>query len=260
MEQPNMMPNGMPGQVPQGGAMQRAQSGNVQQQIFAKIITDLRNSMGTFTGGWQATFDPRTRGNLIMQLVTALRMLERDIPKCISIAQRFEHQSISNAQTRAQYESSMQAKLEEIRQKRASTGGQMMPNNLNGQQLNPGNAAMNMQQARGLMQPPQQNNNMSMQGQAAGFPAQLQRPMQPSPLQHHPQSQPNALDPSFLINPTQPSPQIQMPAAQNNNMMQNVNPLAAQHTESIELQSIATHMMNSLAHEKKSCANSFSLI
>ena len=59
-----MMPNGMQ----QQRSMQQPQSGNVQQQIHAKIITDLRQNLGQFQGSWQATMDPRQRANSIMQL------------------------------------------------------------------------------------------------------------------------------------------------------------------------------------------------
>lgn len=123
-----MMQNGMGGQQQLNPAMQRPQAGNPSQQIFAEIVNDLKNNIAQFAGTWQATLDPRNRANLILQLVTALRMLERDLNKCILIAQRFEQQAISNAANKPQYEQAMQAKLEEIKQKREQNTMGMMPN------------------------------------------------------------------------------------------------------------------------------------
>jgi len=66
MEQANMMlPNGM---QPNGNGVQRPQLGNVMQQIHAKIINDLRNSMHQVGQGWQSTLDIRERAAHIMQL------------------------------------------------------------------------------------------------------------------------------------------------------------------------------------------------
>lgn len=60
-----MMPNGMSGQ-PQG--MQRAQGGNAAQNLFNKLVEDMRSQMGQFVNSWQATFDVRDRAQRIMQL------------------------------------------------------------------------------------------------------------------------------------------------------------------------------------------------
>jgi len=69
----NMMPNGMPapGQQANNG-MQRPQSNNLMQQVHAKIINDLRSSVGEFQGSWQAMHDVRDRAGRIMQLYVDL--------------------------------------------------------------------------------------------------------------------------------------------------------------------------------------------
>ena len=61
-----MIPNGM--QPQQMHTMQRPQSGNLMQQMHAKVMEDLRNNMGQFGGSWQSTFDIRERASRIMQL------------------------------------------------------------------------------------------------------------------------------------------------------------------------------------------------
>lgn len=63
-----MVQNGLPMHMQPPTAMQRPQAGNLQQQLYAKILTDLRQDMSRFNGSWQATFDPRERANLIMQM------------------------------------------------------------------------------------------------------------------------------------------------------------------------------------------------
>ena len=59
------LPNGMPANM---NNIQRPQPGNVMQQMHGKIMTDLRNTMSQVGQGWQLTFDPRERGNYLIQL------------------------------------------------------------------------------------------------------------------------------------------------------------------------------------------------
>ena len=47
--------------------MQRPDPGNIDQQIHAKIMDDLRKSYVN-NGGWQATVDLRERANWVMQM------------------------------------------------------------------------------------------------------------------------------------------------------------------------------------------------
>lgn len=65
MENQNIMPpNGMPNM----NTMQRPQAGNQTQQIFAKILQELQQSLPMLQSGWQQTFDLKQRATMIMQL------------------------------------------------------------------------------------------------------------------------------------------------------------------------------------------------
>lgn len=56
-----MLSGGMP------QTMQRAQPGNENDQIHAKIVDELRKQLVN-NGGWQGTLDVRERANYIMQM------------------------------------------------------------------------------------------------------------------------------------------------------------------------------------------------
>lgn len=60
-----MIPNGMPGH-PQG--MQRPQGNSSLQNVFNKVLEELRSTLGQFTGMWQGMYDLRDRATKIMQL------------------------------------------------------------------------------------------------------------------------------------------------------------------------------------------------
>lgn len=62
------MPNGLPVPANAGASMQRPQPGNLSQQIYARVLGNLRNKMPELSGGWQAMFDIRERASRIMQL------------------------------------------------------------------------------------------------------------------------------------------------------------------------------------------------
>ncbi|QIW95449.1 hypothetical protein AMS68_000967 [Peltaster fructicola] len=232
-----MMQNGMPGQQQLNAAMQRPQPGNPNQQLFARIVNEIKNNIGQFQGAWQATLDPRTRAGLIVQLVTALRMLEADINKCITIAQRFERQAITNAQNKQHYEQAMQAKLEEIKQKREQST--QMPQN-GGMP-----ASMQQQMAMGMM-----HGNVNAGGQQ-GFPRHLQRQMQPTLLQP-PNQMPTTMDPSSLM--AQPQVNQQFPVGMNTagvDMQQDMNQTnASAHQE--EVHAVAQQLLASMPDAKKS--------
>ena len=66
MEQPNMMAAGMPGQLI--NPMQRPQNPISNQQVHARILEDLRNSLHQIPLGWQSTFSLDTRAAYVMQL------------------------------------------------------------------------------------------------------------------------------------------------------------------------------------------------
>lgn len=61
-----MPPNGMP--LNNMNNMQRPQAGNPVQQLHAKILHELQQSMNLLNPGWQTTFDVKQRANKIMQL------------------------------------------------------------------------------------------------------------------------------------------------------------------------------------------------
>lgn len=67
MEMPNNMPGGMPAQV--NNTMQRPQSGNMHQQLNARIMADLRNNSAQLQGGWQATLSMGERATHIMRML-----------------------------------------------------------------------------------------------------------------------------------------------------------------------------------------------
>lgn len=69
-QQANMMPGGMPGQGnPQmNNSMQRPQPGNMQQQLHARIMEELRRTQPSIGTGWQTMLDLRERASRIMQL------------------------------------------------------------------------------------------------------------------------------------------------------------------------------------------------
>lgn len=67
MEQPNgMMPNGLP--AGPNHTMQRPQNGNWTQQVYAKVLEFLRNTLGPLQNSWQGIVDIRERASKIMQL------------------------------------------------------------------------------------------------------------------------------------------------------------------------------------------------
>ncbi|GIZ41021.1 hypothetical protein CKM354_000433800 [Cercospora kikuchii] len=248
MEQPNMMaPNGM-NQMGGAGGMQRPQNGNVQQQIFAKIMQELRNGDASkFIGAWQQAHSIQDRASRIMQLVSQLRLINADTSMCLAIAQKWESRTFEDSSNKEQYVERMDQKMREIRQRRDQQAGTlplgaagMMPNQMGGNNgmMRPGNMmggmpnmpnmqnmqnvnAMNgMNGMNGMGFPNnamgQQQNQMNGQNNPM-FPAQLSRPMQPSPMP----GQTGTLDPSALQMSSQgrqPSQQGQQP--QQNNMNQ----------------------------------------
>lgn len=60
-----MMGGGMP--QAQMAGMQRPNPGNQNEQIFAKVLDDMRKNPVP-QGGWQPTMDIRERANYVMQL------------------------------------------------------------------------------------------------------------------------------------------------------------------------------------------------
>lgn len=250
MEQPNMMPNGMGGGNNMNMAlntMQRPQSGNPNQQIHAAIMQHLRDSIGQLPQGWQQTFDIRERANRIMQMVTQLRFLDPQINKCVNIAESWELKVIAQHPNKEGYFAEWDRKLMEITRKRqgqAATNGLGMPqmgnmhnmNQQNGMNGMNGMAGMNNMNFNGMgMNMPNGGmgmpNQMNM-GPQGGFPQQLQRQMQPTPMPpQNQQPQNGSIDPSALTqNPqmsnhmpnqmSQPTPQQRQQAQQH----QGVNP------------------------------------
>lgn len=137
-------------------------------------------------------------------------MLDSDLGKCLQTAVAFEFRTVQEAPNREAYEMNLKRKLEDIQQKRAQRANPMMQH---GMPVNPnmnmppnvqnmhGMAGMNMANAMGM---PNGQMNMNDPMQHSGFPAHLQRPMQPSPMPR----QPSTMDPSHL---QQNNMQHQMP-------------------------------------------------
>ncbi|EME49162.1 hypothetical protein DOTSEDRAFT_68042 [Dothistroma septosporum NZE10] len=226
MEQTNMMLNGLPQGGGGGGggnpmaSMQRPQVGNAMQQIHASIMDRLRARLPSLQGTWQATFDVRERAGKIMQLVTALRQINPDIGKCISIAEEWEKRVLTQVQNKDEYLAKMQEKMKEIQGRRQQQAAAMSLGSAGMMPQNMGNVHNGMQHMQNMqnMQSMQtlqnmqtmQNNGMGNSGFPPGqmnatpgqnpvFPTQLQRQMQPSPLPMQPQQQqPATMDPSAL--------------------------------------------------------------
>jgi hypothetical protein len=166
--------------------------------------------------------------------------------KCISIAESFEERTFHESANKEEYFEKMQKKMNEINQKRQQAAQALQANHL-GMPMNNNNMGMppngmgnlNNMQTAGMGGMNMNMNNMGMgmnmnmnmgnnalgmgmpNGGQQNFPAQLQRPMQPSPIPPQQNQQPpnNTLDPAALQNPqmTQQMPQQQMP-----NMAQNM--------------------------------------
>ena len=184
-------------------------------------------------------------------------MLEPDLAKCIHTAQGFELRTVQAAPNREAYEAGMKAKLDDIANKRAQRANRQMPNGL---QLNPNMPQNNMQNmpnnGMGNMNMPnggmgmsggQMNGNESMQ-QNSGFPAHLQRPMQPSPIP--PTQQPNIMDPSALQQtPMQP----QMPNMSSGQAQQqpNMHQSGSGEVNMQEVKQLAHNMYQKMPDEAK---------
>lgn len=181
-------------------------------------------------------------------------MINPDMSKCLQIAQSFEFRSITEAQNKEQYVERMGMKYDEIFEKRKQNSQMGMMNGVPMMQNNPGmqNGGMgNMNMAGNGMQNGGMGNMNNMNnigfpngmggqagqmngapGQNPMFPAQLQRPMQPSPLpmQQQQQQQPTTMNPAALhmsqqqqVQQQQQQQVQQQQAAQQAQRMQNMN-------------------------------------
>ncbi|KAF7197147.1 hypothetical protein HII31_01572 [Pseudocercospora fuligena] len=282
MEQPNnMMGGGMPNMMNQG--MQRPQSGNIQQQLHARIISDLRQNAPAFNGTWQATHDIRDRAQRIMQLVTQLRALNSDMNTCLNIAQKWEMRTFQEAQNKDDYVQRMDMKLKEIHGRRQQTmqNAPLGPQNPGMMQANQMSNA-NMMRPGGMMggMPNMQNNamnnmgsmgnmgNMNMNFQSGGmgmqqnqmnagnpmFPAQLQRPMQASPVNL--QNQPGTLDPSALMQQPQQQNQQQPPQNMGQQNQQPGSNMGQMRPNGLQpqIQAMAKRLYESMSEDNKTVA------
>jgi hypothetical protein len=147
----------------------------------------VQQQQGKIPAGWQQTTSPDERGQLALQFFTQYRLLKPDIPEVESMraALQFETQNFMSAQSKEQYLSQIKQKLivmTTARQQQLQRLQGGIPNNMNNAMNGMTPAQMNMMGQMGQMgqqgarQPaPQQFN--------PAFPnAQLQRPMQVSPV------------------------------------------------------------------------------
>ncbi|KAK5165947.1 uncharacterized protein LTR77_008871 [Saxophila tyrrhenica] len=271
MEQnPNMMPNGM--QMQNINSMQRPQRGNQMQQLYAKVLDDLKRQQPT-PQGWQTTFDIGHRAAQIFQIISQLKILEPDISRCVSIAENYEERTIREAPSKEAYHASIQEKLKEIQRKREEAvrnnmqngqlgppmgmnGNMLMQNNMGNQNpnmnmmQNPGMNGMGMNMS-GNMNFNQGNGQMGMNGmqQNQNFPTQLQRQMQPSPLPQHLQGQPqnDIVDPAALRQMQSQMPNMNPQAS---NMNQNGQNQPIQPTQE-EVRTKARAIFAGLTEERK---------
>ncbi|KAK6437209.1 hypothetical protein LTR95_006594 [Oleoguttula sp. CCFEE 5521] len=212
MEQMKMMPNGMPGQGQGTNTMQQPQPGNQQQQLYAKILHDLKIGLPEFQGSWQSTFDIAQRANRTMQLITQLRQLEPNITKCLSTAQNFEIQTVRSSPNKEMYLQQIQKKLNDIhirRQQNAASQNmlpqpQQIPQQMN---INPANLNMGMN-GNG-------NNMMGNGNMNNGYP--MNAPMSNVNLQQLQQLGNDTMNPQNLM-----APQMQQQNSQNAGAQQNI--------------------------------------
>ena len=159
---------------------------------------------------------------------------------CLGIAQKWEVRTFEESQNKDQYVERMEQKLNEIRQRRSQQAGNislgangMMPGNQmpNNGMMRPGNMMpgvsnmgnmVNMQNMGNMNGPNGMNGmgfpNNQMNGQNAMFPAQLARPMQPSPVNMPGQG--GTMDPSALQMSRQQSQQQQQQTQQQQQQQQ----------------------------------------
>ncbi|KAI4688746.1 uncharacterized protein J4E84_004676 [Alternaria hordeiaustralica] len=208
MNNPNMQQNGMQQNRATAGLHHFIQHYRVQQQ------------QGKIPNGWQQGTQPEERGQLALQFFTQYRLLKPEIAEVESMraALQFETQTFMSSSTKDQYVSNIKQKLIVMTTARQQQLQQRMqggvPNNMN----NPMNG----------MNPAQMNqmnmmNQMSQQGARPGGPqfnpafpnAQLQRPMQVSPV---PMSQGQS---SMGVNGANPA---NMPQQGQNNQQPNMQP------------------------------------
>ncbi|OQO03193.1 hypothetical protein B0A48_11448 [Cryoendolithus antarcticus] len=212
MEQIKMMPNGMPGQGQGMNTMQQPQPGNQQQQLYAKIMHDLKIGLPEFQGSWQSTFDIAQRANRTMQLITQLRQLEPIITKCLSTAQNFEIQTVRSSPNKEMYMQQIQKKLNDIhirRQQNAASQNmlpqpQQVPQQMN---INPANLNMGIN-GNG-------NNMMGNGNMNNGFP--MNAPMQNVNMQQLQQLGSDTMNPQNLM-----APSMQQQNSQNAETQQNI--------------------------------------
>ncbi|KAJ4993670.1 hypothetical protein SVAN01_00724 [Stagonosporopsis vannaccii] len=174
MNNPNMMQQpGMARQGPPNAA------------TYNQFVNHFRaqQQQGKVPQGWQQSTPPEERGQLAFQFFTQFRLLKSETPEidAMRTSLSFESQVFMTSQTKDQYVSNIKQKLLQMTAARQQQS-QRMQNNLGNMNMpmngmNP--AQMNMMGQNGPQGPrqatPQQFNQ--------GFPnAQLQRPMQVSPV------------------------------------------------------------------------------
>ncbi|EMD00776.1 hypothetical protein BAUCODRAFT_144394 [Baudoinia panamericana UAMH 10762] len=270
MEQPNLMP--MNGMMPQNmNSMQRPQSGNHGQQIYAQILTSLRERQAALPQGWQRTFDMGQRAGITMQIVTQLRMLQPgvDLAQTLKIAQSWELRTMQESGNQEQYRHAMSQKMSEIAGKRAAqaqaqsqalrlqgtvtgastTNMDMLANNNNMMGMNMSNSGMGMPNGAPM------NGNFGGQ-QPNNALSHLQQPMVPSPIP--PPQQNVGIDPAALSNTGGP-PQMQANAnslnpQQMQQMQREIFQMAQammQRTDEATKEQLRTNFVNSLTEQAR---------
>ena len=212
MNNPNMQQNGMQQNRAAAGLHHFIQHYRVQQQ------------QGKIPNGWQQGTPPEERGQLALQFFTQYRLLKPEIAEVESMraALQFETQTFMSSSTKDQYVSNIKQKLIVMTTARQQQLQQRMqggaPNNMN----NPMNGMNGMNPAQMNMM-----NQMGQQGARQGTPqqfnpafpnAQLQRPMQVSPVpmtQGQSSMGVNGANPANMSQPGQNNQQPNMQANQN---------------------------------------------
>ena len=109
----------MQGGMPQPHMQQRPQPANLEQQIFLKVVEELRK-IPINNAGLQ--IELRERANWVMRLFGVLRNsnIESDISKCVHMALRHEMQLFSQCPSRDIYDQNLHRRLAELQQQRAT--------------------------------------------------------------------------------------------------------------------------------------------
>ncbi|KAL1846939.1 hypothetical protein Plec18170_008907 [Paecilomyces lecythidis] len=156
----------MPGAGKPPGQMPVPQKNNENTQMLLKHIAQTLQSQGPFTG-WRAEVPIQARATKVYQIFTSLRLIQPriELQSAVQAALSFEEKAFRDAREKVDYEKECTDKLVHIRDTRARQAAVMQGGMMQQAGAGPGMAGVR----QNIMQP--------------GFPPQMNRPMQASPMQ-----------------------------------------------------------------------------